>query len=66
MKNFICWFVGCSNTTYQVIAKNRKEAISNFANMQGVKASSYIQCRKVKKDGEYCLLESGAYGILHP
>jgi hypothetical protein len=64
MNKYIAWFSGAANR-YAVEAASRKDAIAKFAALHGVVASSYIHCRKPKKEGEYCLLTSGNYGMLH-
>lgn len=61
-KSFTAWLVGSGNK-YQVIAKNRKEALEVFAKLIGTRVSGYMQCR-ISKNGDYLLLASGAYGFI--
>ena len=66
MKTFIAWTSGSENR-YQVIANSRKEALEKFCKLMGCDKmpNSYAHARPVKDGGEYCLLESGTYGITH-
>ena len=64
MKTYIAWMSGTENR-YQILANSRKEALEKFAKKLNVNVSSYLQARVIKKEGEYCLLESGCYGYAH-
>ena len=62
VKSYTAWLVG-TNNKYQVLGKNRKEALEGFAKIIGTRVSGYMQCRPTKNGDYLACAYNGAYII---